>query len=277
MPKPRKEKSPDTIKPYEYYGLDLNWQETDNPTCECPFCGAGDKFSVSVETGVAKCWVCGIHPEESPDAKGLNPVTFIREYHSHVAASRHHQFGKLADERGVSQETIKKFQLAHNGLNWLIPAYNQDRKMCQLYRYVKTENGMKCLPTPTLGVQMFGLNLFKPRSKIVFVCEGLWDTISVYEQLTKDESVIGVPGITTFKPYWCSLFEGKIVVILQDNDWKKSKAGIEGAKRMSSILKRHKKPPTEIRYQTWGSPTGYNEGIKSGADVSDVLTGKVLI
>ena len=50
---------PNHLRPYVFHGLDLRHRDGDrNASGDCPWCGREGKFSVEVETGLWRCWVC---------------------------------------------------------------------------------------------------------------------------------------------------------------------------------------------------------------------------
>lgn len=281
MPKRTSQKAPDTLRPYIFHGLELDWHE-ENPQCDCPFCGK-TKFTVLTKTGQARCWACGV---SEGSGNGVNATSFIRMYHKKLKRANANEFGEkyredLRDNRGlISTEVIQKLELVHDGTNWLIPAYNADCVMVQLYKYTAYGSGMTCLPTPTLGAGMFGLNLFKKKVKQIDIVEGVWDLaamLEVYEAGLVNHNVVGIPGVTSFKDVWTKLTSGSEVVVWFDNDHPKEdgtlKGGIVGTKFVGSKLAHCEKPPKDLRVLKWG-PEGYDLELDNGIDVRDVVTGK---
>lgn len=281
-----KKKPPKEIRPYIFHGVDLDWENEDDPMTMCPFCGK-HKFSVNVERGLARCWVCGVNGGNG--SEGLNPSTFIQQFHNTLKGMNREKFRlqNLADNRGLLRyQTLLDWELVFNLNEPLIPGYNEKGKLCQLYRYTMIDGKRTCIPTPTLGSQLFGVNLLKKSHKVINITEGVWDAMCLYECLQdadQKEGIIGIPGILNFKPQWSSLFSGKIVNIWQDNDHSKmvdnaerGMAGMKGVVKMVGTLNKSKKPPERINYLEWG-PEGWNPDIENKADVRDVVTGKVSI
>lgn len=292
MPKLKKKKvddCPDTLKPYRFHGVDVNWDEK-NCTTECPFCGA-DKFVIKVETGQARCFVCNV----SETGRGLNKSSFLRKMHErYVALNANHGSGEfyenLAQDRGVTVDTLRDAGIMWTGRDWAVPAYNGDGKMTQLYRYIKVEKKRVCLPTPTCGAGMFGRDQFDPKSKHqVIIVEGVWDMLSLRETIRRHNQkfqVVGIPGVNVFNNYWLKMFGGKDVILMFDNDSPKEhadgrktdKGGVVGLRYVGSKLKQSVSPPKSIKFLDWGGTgLGYSGDFKDGADVRDVLTGSVTI
>jgi hypothetical protein len=173
-------------------------------------------------------------------------------------------------------------------------------KLSGLYRYLQTSKKRLLLPTPTLKHSLFAPGKYDPKKPIVYICEGPWDGMALWEALgaakpgDNDElvvtaskkaslrntaNVIAVPGVTNFAEYWLPLFEGKTVVLMYDNDHdlKNPKsnamipaAGFAAMKRVAGILAASAYTPAAIRYLQWGE-NGWNPDLPAGLDVRDYL------
>ncbi len=91
-------------------------------------------------------------------------------------------------------------------------------------------------------------------SALVYLCEGVVDTITLIEQ---GFPAVGVPGANNFKPEWAEYFEGKRVFSVFDAD----KAGHAGNERLKALF---------------ASKNIYFDIIKipEGTDINDLFTGK---
>lgn len=295
---PAVSKLPDTLDPYKFHGINMQYTGSEKEVGgECPFCGK-DKFSINVKSSLYRCWVCGVGSEKG----GGNILTFIRQLwdksdeatsdYSEILRSRGYVDFLCLSEWGVAQSISTG--------DWIVPGYDiKGQEIRQLYRYIKIGDKMRLLPTPTLGHTLFGTqpNLFDKKKEIVYFAEGPWDAIALWEALrnTKQNgkgysttaspnssllasaNVVATPGCNVFKPEWCSLFSGKQVRLLFDNDHpntetKSGPAGLDGMKRIAKILMASSAPPKEIMYLKWGKE-GYNLQLKSGYDVRDHLQG----
>ena len=205
--------------------------------------------------------------------------------------SRGYVSAQVLETWGIVKSIITK--------EWLIPGYNPERALCQLYRYVKMGVKYRLLasPRPSFQHQIHGLNLWDKTKQKVYLCEGYFDGVALYEvmsqtkqtengfaptgslkaSLINEANVIAVPGCNVFNDKWSILFSGKQVVILFDNDHPKTvegreipPGGLEGAKRIAEILSRSSKPPASIEYLEWG-PQGYDPNLKSGTDLRDIF------
>lgn len=288
---------PETLKPYKFHGLSLDWSKSKKDAiAECPFCGK-TKFSVKVENGVYRCFGC--------EEKG-NSSVFVQKLYA------------LAEEIGTTTaqyETLRKDRkllsvtplilwgvMRHPLLDeWMLPGFNAESKLCNLYRYMTVEGKKRLAATSTIGHQLFIGSDYDKKKEAVILTEGPWDAMAIHEVLSQakfdetdniietgdmksslwsDFNIIAIPGCNSFKEAWNPLFSGKIVYIAFDNDHprvnpKNGKsvppAGLEGVKRTVKLLSQSKEPPLEIRYLKWGHDH-YNLELPSGFDVRDQLT-----
>lgn len=285
-------KGPRGLRPYLFHGLDLNWKDGDEEAwSDCPFCGRESKFFVNTETGQYQCKKCG-------DA-GNVPVFLGKLWGLHNEAV---DYADLADDRGLDHsDTLMAWGVCRSVIagDWLIPAYNEEGKLQQLYKYVKTSERSLLIPTPEMGHKMFGVKLFGKKKSTVYLCEGPWDAMRLWEvlgqtketekghvgtanrdrSLLADANVLAVPTCTVFAKEWCLLFADKTVVLCFDTDHPRKHpktgkmiepAGLAGMRRVAGILSSAKKPPSEILYHRWGED-GVDLNLPSGYDLRDLL------
>ena len=302
---PKVNTTPKNLRPYIFHGVDLTWSDDgDNATGECTWCGRDGKFSVETATGLWRCFVCA----EGTDKGGGNAHTFIR-----MLWERSQDYGEitcpddLAKDRGLLPNSLKAWGVCQSALthDWLVPGFGADGKLNQLYRYLddSATGKRKLLPTPELHHQIHGANLYDPNRKTVYIAEGPWDGMALWEMLRAvkvtdegltvtgseaasllgDANVVAIPGCGSVgSPFekWLPLFAGKRVVMMFDSDHPRehpqgsgryTQAGMDAAKRCAEILARAEEPPEEILWVKWGE-NGYDPDQKSGYDVRDVLS-----
>jgi hypothetical protein len=294
MPRPLRS-YPQGLKPYIFHGVDFRWKDGEKQAfATCPLCdNDDDKFNVGAETGEWYCYPCQV---------GGGPASFLSFYWD-VCYKKTQSYEPLAEHRGIDKETLAHWHVTRSDLGdwWLVPAYNSDRRLAQLYKY----SGSLLLGTPIGEEKMkhciFGLNHFDDDKPEVYLCEGPWDAMILWEWLGKAKlvdgslkltanynasllagaSVLGLPGCGVFNECWCDLFSGKVVNICFDNDHPRRhpksgkrlpSVGFSGVQRTARILRNAKKPPAEINYLRWGD-NGYTEELPSGYDVRDFLLG----
>jgi hypothetical protein len=238
MPK-TKQFVPDGLRPYAFHGLDLRVESRGEAIGDCPFCGREDKFTVNVETGQYKCWVCA----DGTDKGGGNPTIFVRHFWN-ICNDATDDYNGLSRDRGIDFTALDAWGVVRSTItgDWLVPAFGVDREIKQLYKYVRGYDRMLLLPTPTLGAGLFGIqNWGKDKAK-VYLCEGPWDgaalwqalggakkengtisaTASKTHNLLADANVVAVPGCGAVGDplrRWATLFSAKAVVLCFDNDW----------------------------------------------------------
>lgn len=292
----------DVLKPYKFHGVEVDWDgKSKHAVGTCPFCDTADKFSLVVDPkspkqGLWRCLVCGTGSEKL----GGNLKTFLRLLWQH-SDKQTTGYTVLAKDRKVCYpETLMQWGVAKSIVtgHWLIPGYNVQGNIDQVYKYVKTAKGMRLLATPTVGHQLFGV--YQSTKQYVFLCEGPWDAIVLWEALKgcrmgehgieptanpndsflSEASVLAVPGCTTFLEEWLPLFAGKTVIVMFDNDHPKHNsktnatmppAGFTGLKRAIKLLTSTSRQPDVIKYLHWGD-NGYDPEQPDGYDVRDVLT-----
>lgn len=302
---PKSKDAPDTLRPYLFHGVDLDWKPNGKEAVgECPWCGR-DKFSVKIATGLWQCFVCA----EGSAKGGGNATIFVRSLHKlGLETTKDVDYELLrVDRKLLDINTLKAWEVVKSPItgDWLIPGYSVESKVCNLYRYtpIKGKDGKvknRLLLTPTLGHQLHGMNLWKPDVDIVDICEGPWDGMALWEamyfggfnedgdvsifssgnsRLSDSRNVIAVPGTKTFFQSWVDLVGGKTVNLWYDSDKPKTlengrevePAGIEGVKRVSSLLFNSSNPPNTLNYIKWGEE-GYDPDLPDGYDIRDALS-----
>ncbi len=136
----------------------------------------------------------------------------------------------LTEEKGaLSAKTLLSWGIRKNFLSgdWIIPGYGVSGKITQMYRYVVLKSGKSLMiPTPKVETEqeqgIFGLNLFDRKKKDVYICEGPWDGMVLWELLKRSVNVIAVPGCNVFLPSWLSFLRGLNVHFCYDNDHPKA-------------------------------------------------------
>jgi hypothetical protein len=266
---------PQKLRSYVDLGLDLDWGDGEEAKGECPFCGKENKFSIEIETGMFKCW------SGSCDERGNN-FSFVEKV---MTISKERDQGgheELAEEkRLLFPETLSTWGIFKSFINqqWLIPGYNEKGKLQHAYRYTNkilwSLSGMKH--------KIHGVNLMSKKRKNVYLCEGVWDGMALWEvlrrtkakegnlyqtskvdlSLAEDSNVLAVPGCNSFSKNWYKLFSGKNAILCFDNDHKRKAdngstikpAGLEGMTRIAKMLGTSEKPPNSISFISWKDNT----------------------
>jgi hypothetical protein len=280
--------------------LDLKLGAADQAQGQCPWCGK-IKFLVNQTNGKWDCKTCGTSG---------NLSTFIRKlWEQSDRATGLEVLEPLRVHRGLMlPETLMGWGVVRSTVTgeWLLPGYDQTGRMDHLYRYVQTQAGdgvtaWKVNAVKGMYHKIFGMPVFAKQRGTVYVCEGPWDGMALWESLRAakwaddnsrlmytanpltsllaDANVIAVPSAYTYNVKWNSVFAGKRVVLCYDNDHprthprtgqKVKPAGLDGMRRAAEIMAAAEVPPAEICYLKWGE-SGYHPGLKDGLDVRDVL------
>lgn len=297
---------PEKLKPYRSLGMELKVTGKE-AIADCPFCGREKKFSIRADTGQWRCFVCNQGGEVSEKGnRGGNVYTFIRHLWEEGREDAETRIDNLQRARGILyKSSLLEWGISVNKITgeWIVPGYDEDREIMTLYHYTHDNltKKMRLFATAELGQQLCLPETFDESLDTIYVCEGVWDAIALYEALrfTKKEvegyaltgaipsslgakaNVVAIPSCNVFKDEWFPLFAGKKVIFLFDNDHPrlhpKTKqpvppAAFEGLRaivaRLASTAEHR---PTSIHWLEWG-PDGYDQEFPSGYDVRDVIT-----
>ena len=300
MPEPKKRKPPNAIRPYLFHGLELDWESGEEElSVPCPFCDDEEgHLNINQKTGMGRCLRCG----QGSKKEGIGSYVFIRLLweKSDKATT---DYTDLAKEKSLFPDTLMRWGACRSTITgeWLLPGYNGLGKITQLYRLGRKDGKVIMLATPKLdrreyGHGLFGVNLFDKDKSQVFICEGPWDGMALWQafashrieegkfvasseesSLLTGANVLAVPGCGTFNKSWADLFEGKDVCLVYDNDHPRidpktneslPPAGYAGMHRASVMIA---EKASSIQFLKWGE-VGYDASLPSGFDVKDLLT-----
>lgn len=300
---PKVNEHPDTLRPYIFHGVNLEYKASSRDAVgDCPWCSRQGKFLVKIETGEWQCFKC----HEGSERGGGNSFTFVRTLWKYSSdATEVSDYAELAEARKISPETLIEWSVVKSSLTgeWIIPGYNTDGTMVTLYKYVRGRERTLLLPTPTMGSRLFGVDLYEGNKPGLYLCEGPWDAMALWETLASlkesdgrlvptankarsllaGSNVIAVPGCMTFSENWDTLFSGRDVRIMFDNDHPvvnpKTKAIVTpasrvGAKRVCGVLTSTPERPSSLKILSWSRDIGvdFDPSLPAGYDVRDHLT-----
>ena len=176
---------PEKLQAFHHHGVDLSVKGS-QASGDCPFCGADGKFTVNVDTGLWRCWVCG----GADGSGGGNPLGFIRAIYERGAegyvapapvatpvalrplrgqtASKPRPSPAVngtaspppdgdslaalaADRRLHSAAILSAWGVVRSPIYpnpWLIAGYNTEGRIDQVYKRVLLGEGYRLLPTP---------------------------------------------------------------------------------------------------------------------------------
>lgn len=199
-------------------------------------------------------------------------------------------YTELATHRKLSTDTLAAWKIAWSGSldQWIIPTYNFKGKLNQLYKCVPQGTKLAPMASPGFHQSIYGLHLFDHKKPEIYLCEGPWDGMALWELIQKVPerkeriNVLAVPGCTTFAESWARIMGGKVVSILYDNDYPKSfggkeisPAGFTGVRHATRVMVNSSQEdhPKEIRFLQWGGG-GYTRDLPDGYDIRDLIQEK---
>lgn len=306
-----KEEVPEKLRPFVSLGvvLHLRGASGEQVPGDCPFCGRERKFSINRETGQWRCYVCNAGEEDGPGAKkgyrGGNVYTFYRLLHEGSGPVGGAKREALASDRGLlSPETLDDWGAVSSALTAevLLPGYGPDGRITVLYRIKKDPKSGKWVAYLPAGGNhgMFGLGRWDADRPAVWVCEGPWDGMVLSEvlgsvrlnkeggasrtddpdrSLVRRVNVVAVPGANVFPAGWTTLFSGRDVVLMFDNDHPRTdpkgealpSVGYEGMRRAGGLLLASSLPPKTVSYLKWGEE-GFDRSLPDGFDLRDAMS-----
>ncbi len=236
------------LRSFTQHGVYFDRVAGSNAKGTCPFCGK-QKFFANVETRAWDCKVCG-------RSGGL------RKFLAEKAIDNQEGFkGKvvlrLKKSRGLDGKTLRAWGIGWDGRNYTIPVDGLG-ELIDLRRYSLNQHSL----TTTGG--KIGLVGKATDSNEVWICEGEWDGMALWEamqKLKKDASVLAVTGAQAFPHSAVHFFQGKTVNVAFDHD----EGGQKGAMRIYQALHGIAK---EVKFVHWPEDTSL------GDDVRDVYEQK---
>jgi len=296
----------DGLACYTFHGMDLEPQQSGEHMGDCPLCLKEGKWSVNPNTGLWQCFSC---------LEQGNHYLFLRRlWELSDTVTNDDWLAALAEDRGLLPQTLRAWGVVRSTLTneALVPGYNAEGALCNLYRYAleRKSGRLRLYATPGCNHQLhaplvFNDGLLRPKTRIVYLAEGPWDGMAVWETLghcmrRTDGSiqatasaknsmrrfcdVLAVPGAGVWNPTWGTLLAGKGAVFLYDNDHPRKHpqngtlitgTGWAGTKKaVQSVLSLPPEgQPEEIQVLCWGGGTGeyHDDGLPSGYDVRDAL------
>ncbi len=269
--------APEKLQPFLFHRIDIDpWNDsTKEAEATCPLCDKSKHLHINLQTGQFHCKRCS--------ALTGNIYGFLQWLSEQSRATTSKEdYETLAHERKVPVLQLKNWHVSKSVVDgtWIVPAYNKDKKLSNLYRYVRLKDSDKrrLLSTPTCSHHLFGLHKFHISYKTTFIQEGPWDAMgweALIEKLKVPKTnVLAAPGCNVFKDQWANLFPGHAIYIGFDNDHpagpQKQIAGWAGTEHIVRLLARAKHPPESIRVLRW-DVNGYDPKLPSGYDVRDFL------
>jgi hypothetical protein len=246
----------------------------------CPFC-EGNKFTVKISTGEARCWSGGC-------GEKTNIISFITKYHqAWLEYTPDEYYDELVEARGISRSILKRARLAYDANNdkWLVPFQNPHTEFLYNlgnFRTVssKTYKAYRVFVMPNVG-DLFPKKVYNPFNFTIkpdtpdqglIILEGEWDTFAMAQLVEKfvtdfpgekkrAPKIIGAPGANSIPEGLSNLIRNyKEVWIPYDND----SAGLEGSTNLANILARE---GFKVKTFNWSAAGSFPEGY----DIRDLM------
>lgn len=155
----------------------------------------------------------------------------------------------MTEKRGLSDATLKKFNIGWDGQRYTIPIYDENGELVNIRRYKPNarEHRDKMI---SWGVgrgeaRLYGFDILNdPDVKEVVLCEGEMDKIIARQHGLP--SVTHTGGAQTFKAEWAKWFKDKDVYVAYDEDMQ----GDKGFNRVRAILEGHANSVNKVELNT---------------------------
>lgn len=201
------------LKGFKRYGVVFNGKSGNHSYGDCPFCNKHNKFYVNTRSLMWDCKSCG---------KKGGYISFLGAIHKECTeAIDETDFKKLSKDRGLPVSSFRGWEIGWSGSHYLIPVRNIKGGIQDIRNYRLGKR--KLIGTPGCSIGIFGMNKLADSDPTlpIYLCEGEWDTVAMHwlaKKVGVKAIVVGTPGANTFKKEWISLFKGRDVYIMYDND-----------------------------------------------------------
>jgi len=221
-----KRSEPRIFKAFRQHGVSLIDAEGNQGQGVCPWCGK-NKLFVNKENGLWDCKTCS--------RKGNLEKFFEMRANDYQKNMKGKITSFLRDNRNIKASTLQKFGVGYSikGEFYSIPiSGNPKNYTTDIHRYYPKLK-------KALGTSGGRLTLFAPKGQkdddLIYVMEGEWDAMAMYECLHANKAsgmVYGIAGAGSLPKRLSDLFENKHIIMVMDND----RAGNIGSVRAQSFL-----------------------------------------
>lgn len=215
---------------FEQFGFVAKEENDDHIIGNCPFCGKSDHFFINTKS-LNKTWDCKKCLREG----GFK--SFVQQMCEYCREHTSDQMLRLLQENrndSITIETLRE-RVGFHPLTqqYVIPYTNNKNEVINLKLY----NFHSMISAAEFAIDLYGLWEMDKiiNSDQIFICEGEWDWMYWYDclkELSIDIPIVAVPGAGSFKENNLTLFQGKSVYLLFDND----NAGRKGIERTTKML-----------------------------------------
>lgn len=232
-------------KPFEQLGFVAQQESGTQVIGECAFCNGSEKMYINRNNLLWDCKSCG---------RDGNLEGFLEQITTSLRnRATNKTLKKLADDRGLSITTLKAWGVGWSGAFFSIPMRGNVRG--RIVNVKRCRIGGRGLTTVGCKLNMLRASQLYD-SDTVWLCEGEWDAMSMWELLHScgiEQDVYAMPGANTFPQDCTALFEGKRVNVVYDNDEPGKKGTVRVFKRLTGVAK-------DLRFVHWpaGTPADFD-------------------
>lgn len=254
---------------------------------ECPDCGSSDAMTeYEFHTFCHSCQKYTKTPQEhksikEPEAveEDVNSNDIIYNSISHTILSRPSHKSKLLEipekdslqykaSRGISQETMRKFQVWTQGDDQYYPYYKDNGHSANK---IRTLSNKGFLVQGDIGKSLlFGQQLFPSSGKTLTISEGELDALSVFEMFGSKYPSVSIKGASSAEKdvtdnfEYCNSFDQVVICFDKDDPHKKPNGdvwfpGQEAALRVAALF-----PLGKVRILTLQKAKDANDYIQAG-------------
>lgn len=227
------------VKAYCQHGFVPESEQGNQIVGDCPFCSRALKFYVNEDN---KKWDCKVCERFGGFLTFLSEMTKLCEKRLTKEKATW-----LSKSRGVSIATLKYAHVGFNPLtnHYTLPTFQADGETVADLRIYT--NG-RLISTSGCKTGLWNSASLMNNDGQVWLCEGEWDGLAMWEIIAGLEPVVAVPGAAVFKPQWINMMRDRKVIALYDND----QPGRTGAIKAFNLLH----PVTrELRFLHWSPET----------------------
>lgn len=149
-----------------------------------------------------------------------------------MGSQRAHKY--VSEERGLTDETMRKYLVGWDGQRFTIPIYDEDGELVNVRRYnprARSHKDKMISWGPGHGSgRIYGLEVLAEHDEVLYA-EGEWDRLVGMQ--AGFPTVTDTSGAAVFKPEWARHFKGKTIYFGFDDD----KQGDAGAMKATQYLK----------------------------------------
>ncbi len=240
-----------SIRLYSYYGFTVEKIAGNELIGRCVFCRKSLHFYANRLSGMWNCKHCG---------RFGSPVKFVELIAEKLQENiDDEKLEVLKHDRGIRKSTLRAWRVGYSPISgeYVFPITLPEGAY-DLYRYrPQARNKMPASPGSSVGLAGAEALLSPKRAhEPVWICEGVWDAMSLYEVLRRLKIpgiVLALPGAETFKRGWENLLADRDVRCCLDYD----DAGRRGSEHLQGALSGVAK---RVRFLRWPSLPSFHVG-----------------